>query len=186
MKTGIHWSTLITLILTVLAMGCGSSDNETTTNTGGGTPSSGDNTNTTAAQNVTVPIPTGATGKGSAAYGTNPLVIPQGSTVTWVNQDAMPHTATSTTGVFDSGTLQTGQQFSHTFNDPGTFPYFCAIHGQASMNGEIQVTPGATPSPTATSTGMTTPTPSPTATPTSTPTGTPTPTPTPTMTMGPY
>lgn len=100
---------------------------------------------------VTVSIPSGSTGLGTAAYGTNPLVIPQGTTVTWINNDSVPHTATSDTGIWDSGTLQTGGSFSFTFNDSGTFPYFCSIHGQASMSGTIEVTsstqPGASPSP---------------------------------------
>ena len=38
---------------------------------------------------------------------------------------------------FDSGIMQTGQTFRHTFNDPGTFEYYCAVH--PSMVGEIVV-----------------------------------------------
>jgi plastocyanin len=42
--------------------------------------------------------------------------------------DAVAHTVTSDTGVWDSGTLATGQSYSHTFDQPGTYPYHCAIH----------------------------------------------------------
>jgi plastocyanin len=38
---------------------------------------------------------------------------------------------------FDSGIMQTGQTFRHTFNNPGTFEYYCAVH--PSMVGEIVV-----------------------------------------------
>jgi plastocyanin len=35
------------------------------------------------------------------------------------------------------GIMQTGQTFRHTFNNPGTFEYYCAVH--PSMVGEIVV-----------------------------------------------
>jgi plastocyanin len=38
---------------------------------------------------------------------------------------------------FDSGIMQTGQTFSYTFNNPGTFEYYCTLH--PSMVGEIVV-----------------------------------------------
>jgi plastocyanin len=38
---------------------------------------------------------------------------------------------------FDSGIMQSGQTFRYTFNDPGTFEYFCIVH--PSMVGEIVV-----------------------------------------------
>jgi plastocyanin len=56
--------------------------------------------------------------------------ITPGTTVTWTNQGAAPHTVTSDGGVFDSGRLDAGQSFSHTFATAGTFSYHCAIHPQ--------------------------------------------------------
>ena len=58
------------------------------------------------------------------------LTIPPGTKVTWVNRDDVPHTATSTAKPksFDSGALDTDQQFSHVFTKPGTYVYFCAVH----------------------------------------------------------
>lgn len=38
---------------------------------------------------------------------------------------------------FDSGIMQTGQTFRYTFNNPGTFEYYCTVH--PSMVGEIVV-----------------------------------------------
>jgi plastocyanin len=88
---------------------------------------------------VTVTIPVNAMGMGPAAFGTNPLTVPVGTTVTWTNSDAIPHTATSDTAVWDSGVLGPGQSFSFTFANAGTFPYHCTIHGAASMSGTIVV-----------------------------------------------
>src|SRR5205807_621957 len=45
------------------------------------------------------------------------LTVPAGTTVTWVNHDDVPHTATSTAKPksFESGTLDTDNKFSHVF-----------------------------------------------------------------------
>ena len=65
------------------------------------------------------------------------LRIPAGSTVTWTNQDAMAHTATSLDGTFDTGNLAQGQSDTVTFDQPGQFDYQCAIH--TGMKGTIIV-----------------------------------------------
>lgn len=57
---------------------------------------------------------------------------------------APPHTVTggapgAPSGAFDSGNLNPGQNFQYTFKTPGTFAYFCRIHG-ASMTGVVIVT----------------------------------------------
>jgi plastocyanin len=55
-----------------------------------------------------------------------------------VNADAnVPHTATSDDEVFDSGTLNEGDEFSFTFDEAGTFSYFCQVH--PTMQGTIVV-----------------------------------------------
>jgi plastocyanin len=65
--------------------------------------------------------------------------------VDWTIVGAVPHTITSptpgTTGVtFDSGTLNAGQTFTHSFAAPGTYHYYCKIHGASVMSGTITVT----------------------------------------------
>jgi plastocyanin len=65
------------------------------------------------------------------------LTINAGTTVTWVNQDEEPHTATSADGKFASPALDTDQSFSFRFDAPGTYAYFCAVHPH--MRGTIVV-----------------------------------------------
>jgi plastocyanin len=58
------------------------------------------------------------------------LTISPGTTVTWINRDDVPHTATSTAKpkLFDSGPLDTDDKYSHVFRNSGTYEYFCAVH----------------------------------------------------------
>ena len=62
------------------------------------------------------------------AFHPNSTTLPAGTTVTWKNDDSVSHTVTSTNGEFGSDVLRQGQEFSHTFMNPGTYDYRCAIH----------------------------------------------------------
>jgi len=69
-----------------------------------------------------------------------------GDTVTWSNDDTAAHTVTSGTaadgldGVFDSSLFIVGATWSWTFDEAGTFDYFCMVHpwmaGQVIVGGE--------------------------------------------------
>ena len=84
-----------------------------------------------------------------SAFSPSKIEVQTGTTVTWTNDDAVPHTVTSTrsddvdsatSGLFDSGTLQTGESFSYTFTKAGDYPYECTIHASmASMHGKVEV-----------------------------------------------
>jgi len=65
------------------------------------------------------------------------ITVKAGDTVTWINHDDIPHTATSKTGVFRSKALDSDDKFSFTFATPGTYAYFCALHPH--MTGSIVV-----------------------------------------------
>ncbi len=72
------------------------------------------------------------------AFGPATLTVPMGSTVTWGNNGAAPHTVTDRAGAFDSGIVDAGGTYRRTFTDPGTFNYFCTLHPQ--MTGTLVVT----------------------------------------------
>ncbi|MCB2223223.1 MAG: nitrite reductase, copper-containing [Actinobacteria bacterium] len=63
-----------------------------------------------------------------ADYSVNVLRIPVGTTVTWTNSDSMLHTVTAVDGSFDSGFLDEGDSWSHTFTEPGEYEYYCLPH----------------------------------------------------------
>ena len=72
------------------------------------------------------------------AYSPNPIEIAAGDTVTWTNQDEVPHTATGEDrDVLQSGTIAPGASFSHVFPEAGEFGFFCEFH--PNMTGTIVV-----------------------------------------------
>jgi len=56
------------------------------------------------------------------------LRVNVGDTIGWINQDIVPHTATSRTGGFDSGELPLGQSWTYRPTQSGEFAYLCAFH----------------------------------------------------------
>jgi plastocyanin len=54
--------------------------------------------------------------------------VKAGGTVTFTNEDAAAHTATSDKGVFDTNSLDKGKAKTVTFKTPGTFAYHCDFH----------------------------------------------------------
>ena len=72
------------------------------------------------------------------AFAPKELTIPVGTQVTWMNKDDEAHTVVSVDGkTFRSKGLDTGDKFSFTFTEPGTYEYVCSIHKQ--MKGTIIV-----------------------------------------------
>lgn len=66
------------------------------------------------------------------------LKVAPGTTVTWVNDDDIPHTVVSDDKTsFRSRVLDTGDSFSFTFKAAGSFGYFCSIHPH--MTGRVTV-----------------------------------------------
>jgi len=56
------------------------------------------------------------------------LVIDAGTTVTWTNTDALAHTVTADNKSFNSGLVDPGKTYRHTFSKPGTYTYACMPH----------------------------------------------------------
>jgi len=78
------------------------------------------------------------------AFSPASLTVTSGTTVTWTNKDAMVHTVTSDSTLFDSKNIQVNGVFSYTFNKTGTFSYHCSIH--PSMKATITVNAYVAPS----------------------------------------
>jgi plastocyanin len=63
------------------------------------------------------------------SFGSMTLTVAAGTTVTWTNNDDVPHTVVSEDKTtFRSRALDTGEKFSYTFTKPGKYPYFCSVH----------------------------------------------------------
>ncbi len=82
------------------------------------------------------------------------VTISKGGTVTWQNSSSTVHTATCDASKvankadvalpdgaqpFDSGLIQAGQSWSHTFDVAGTYKYTCIPHETLGMHGTVIV-----------------------------------------------
>lgn len=75
------------------------------------------------------------------AYGPGDIEVAAGTEVTWTNRSTqgLAHSVsvTSSDGLFDSGLLGPGETYSHTFDEPGVYHYYCLTH--PSMSGTVTV-----------------------------------------------
>ncbi len=98
-------------------------------------------------ETVSVEIPKGTASPGcetsNACFSPASLTINAGDTVEWTNVDTAAHTVTSgspangPSGVFDSSLIMGGASFENTFDEAGSYDYFCMVHPW--MVGNIQV-----------------------------------------------
>jgi plastocyanin len=65
------------------------------------------------------------------------VTIRAGQTVRFVQDDAAAHTVTAVDKSFDSGNLDKGKSWTHTFDTAGTYAYLCAYH--PTMRGTVIV-----------------------------------------------
>ena len=73
------------------------------------------------------------------SFGPATITIAAGSTVTWTNNDDVPHVVTSDDNkMFKSKALDTDDHFSFTFTKPGTYNYYCAIHPKMTAKIVVQ------------------------------------------------
>ena len=94
-----------------------------------------------------VSIPAGTSTPGcesnNACYTPASITINAGDTVTWNNADTAAHTVTGgspadgPSGVFDSSLVMAGADYAFTFNDKGSYKYFCMVHPW--MTGSVTV-----------------------------------------------
>jgi plastocyanin len=136
---------LACIALALVAAGCGDDDDDS--ENGGG----GANTEQPADQGG------GDTGGGAAAGGgaevgmrniqfdPAEVTIKAGETVTWTNNEDVPHDVEKTGGpgpTFSSGPeggMMQGDEFAQSFERPGTYEYVCRVHAPG-MAGTVTVT----------------------------------------------
>lgn len=85
------------------------------------------------------------------AFEADTITAEIGDTVTWTHDGRITHNVTARDGSFASDNLSSGETFSHTFEDAGTFEYVCTLHNQmvasvevSSSTSEVRAQLGAT------------------------------------------
>jgi LPXTG-motif cell wall-anchored protein len=83
------------------------------------------------------------------AFDPKTISINIGDTITWTNEGPAPHTVSADEAdSFESGNMDKGATFSETFDEAGTFAYYCKYHGSkggAGMAGTVVVAEAAAP-----------------------------------------
>jgi plastocyanin len=82
---------------------------------------------------VTVPLQEVRIPIRNMAFARTRVEVPAGTTIVWENADPLGHTATSDSppgepGGFDSGNIEPGGRWRHTFTRAGTYAYHCTPH----------------------------------------------------------
>ncbi len=75
------------------------------------------------------------------------LTVGLGSSVTWSNTGAAPHTVTDLGGTFDSGFVFGGDTYTRTFSTAGTYDYFCTLHPEMTATVVVLGAGGDPPPP---------------------------------------
>jgi plastocyanin len=117
---------ILALVASVSVVACGSSTTA---------PSS--TNNTTGNTGTSVSIVNGASTLTTTAYAPNPVTVPVGTTIRWMNNDNVAHTSTANDSSWDSGSIPPGGSFNRTFMSAGSFGYKCTIH--PNMVGTVTV-----------------------------------------------
>ncbi len=91
----------------------------------------------TSQSRAAAPSPAATVHIGNFTFNQPVLTVRRGTTVTWINDDDIPHTVVAKDVTFKSKVLDTGERFSFTFAKSGQFAYFCSIHPH--MTGKVIV-----------------------------------------------
>jgi plastocyanin len=89
------------------------------------------------------PEPESSSGSGDAVeivdfeFSPEEITVPAGTTITFTNQDTAAHTATADDSSFDTEELGKGDSAEETFDEPGTYSYYCRFH--VFMKGSVVV-----------------------------------------------
>lgn len=116
---------LVLLLIPVIAAGCTTSSPMVTV-TPGTTPAPTITSNPEPSANVSIK---------DLAFKPDVVTIAKGGTVTWTNDDGIPHSVVF--GSDQSPTMPAGGTYSKSFSAAGTFDYHCGIH--PTMRGTVKV-----------------------------------------------
>ena len=94
------------------------------------------------AQNAAQDAP-GAVGIDNFTFNPQKLTVKAGTTVTWTNQDDIPHAIAAVSKQFKSKALDTGDAYSFTFTTPGAYEYFCSLHPHMTGTVVVEGTTGS-------------------------------------------
>jgi amicyanin len=75
------------------------------------------------------------------------VTVKAGTTVTWINDDDIPHTVASSTKAFKSKVLDSEDKFSFTFTTAGVYEYFCSLHPHMTGTIVVEAATGSNTSP---------------------------------------
>jgi plastocyanin len=71
------------------------------------------------------------------------ITVKADTTVTWINEDDIPHTVVATAKTFKSTALDTDGKFSFTFTTPGSYEYFCSLHPHMKASIVVEAATGS-------------------------------------------
>jgi plastocyanin len=134
--------TVVVLILAAGVYGLAANNKDTSTN-------NSDSDNATSNSSTSNKSPTQASNSSTSnnsvsienlAFSPSTITVKKGTSITWTNDDTVPHTVTENDGQKGpaSGTLNQGEKYSFTYDSAGTFQYHCTFH--ADMKGTVVVT----------------------------------------------
>jgi plastocyanin len=61
-------------------------------------------------------------------FGSKRIEVAAGTTIQWTNNDPLVHTVTADDGSWDSGAIEPGKTWAHTFTQPGEYAFHCTPH----------------------------------------------------------
>jgi plastocyanin len=87
---------------------------------------------------TTITIVSGASALSTTAFSPNPITVPVGTQVSFLNGDNVNHTSfANAAGVWSSPIIAPGKRFNVTLTTAGSYPYHCTLH--AGMVGTVNV-----------------------------------------------
>jgi amicyanin len=92
-------------------------------------------------QTTADPAPVATVSMDHSTFIPDEITVAPGTTVTWVNKEAMPHTVVDANKAFRSKILAKDTSFSFTFASAGIYDYLCSIH--PNMKGKVIVKPAS-------------------------------------------